>query len=351
MLRKSYVSILLVRQMISYATKTRVKEVSRLISFMEDRFNELVEEGLRFFELGEYEDCIEIFSEAIGYVKFLNREDQLLKLMIRRADCYYHKGDFRRVVKHCNYLARYVEEMDEENLFDLYEMWAISLAQLGKYEEAIIKYNRLIQLSAPKAEFKAFTGLGLVYYHQAKYNNQVEKYNTALFYYEKALKQEGIDIKDTTMVLHNIGMVNYEQRDYQKALSRYSEVVRFNIEEYLPYTYNELAKVYIRLDELELANEYIDKAAIMLTNAMRKDQIEIARNFFVKALYYKGMKEYDTAIFFFKLALNELKDREIIAEMANVYQQMAAIYKDMDPDRAIDCLAEARSYYKMLMIK
>ena len=303
---------------------------------------------MSFFELGKYDDCIEMLSEAIAYAKLLNRESHLLKLMLKRADSYYHKGDYKRALKHCTRLAKYVDQMDQEDLVDFYEIRAISLAQLGNYEDSIAEYNHLVEIPNNKAQFKAYAGLGLVYYHQARYHYQKEKYNTALFYYEKALKQSGIDQRNITMVLHNIGMVYYEKGYYQKALSRYFEALRFNVEEYLPYTYNEVAKVYIRLENLEKASEYIDKAALLLAEADQKNHVEIARNFFVKALYYKALKDYDTAIFFSKLALNELKDKEIMAEMADIYQEMATIYKNIDPERSIDYMAESRFYFKML---
>lgn len=315
---------------------------------MEKRFNEVIEEGLNFFKLGKYDDCIEILSEAIAYARLLKKENYLLKLMIKRADSYYHKGDYKRALKHCNRLAKYIDQMDENDLIDFYEIRAISLAQIGKYEDAIVEYQHLIKIPNNKAQFKAFAGLGLVYYHQARYLHQEDKYNTALFYYEKALKQKEIDKRDISMILHNIGMVYYEKGYYQKALLRFFEVLRFHIKETLPYTYNEIAKVYIRLGNLDKASEYIDKASIILANVGSKNQAEFARNFFVKALYYKVLKEYDTAIFFFKLALNELKDREIIAEIADIYHELANIYKDVDPERSIDYLAEARSYFKML---
>lgn len=315
---------------------------------MEDRFNEVVEESLNFFELGKYDDCIEMLSEAIAYARLLNRQSHLIKLMLKRADSYYHKCDYVRAIKQCSLVTNYRDQMDIEDLIDFHEIRAICLAQLGNYDEAIEEYQGLITISNPKAQFKAFAGLGLVYYHQARYCNEREKYNTALFYYEKAMKQDGIDFRNVTMILHNIGMVYYEKGYYQKALGKYLEALRFHVEEYLPYTYNEMAKVYIRLDELEKASQYIDKAAVILSEVEDKDNIEIARNFFVKALYYKAQKDYDTALFFFKLALNELKDREIIAEIADVYQEMAGIYKGIDPDRAIDYLAESRYYFKML---
>lgn len=319
-----------------------------MISFMEDRFNEVVEESLNFFELGKYDDCIEMLSEAIAYARLLNRQSHLIKLMLKRADTYYHKCDYVRAVKQCSLVTYYHDQMDVEDLIDYHEIRAICLAQLGSYEEAIEDYQQLIAVPNPKAQFKAFAGLGLIYYHQARYRKEWEKYNTALFYYEKAMKQDGIDFRNVTMILHNMGMVYYEKGYYQKALVKYEEALRFHVDEYFPYTYNEMAKVYIRLEELDKASEYIDKAAVILSEGENQDNVEIARNFFVKALFYKAQKDYDTALFFFKLALNELKDREIIAEIADVYQEMASVYKSTEPDRAIDYLAESKLYYKMI---
>ncbi len=315
---------------------------------MENRFNEVVEEGENFFELGKYNDCIEMFSEAIAFARLLNREKLLIKLMIKRADSYYHKGDYKRVIKHCNRLAVYADQMDEEDLIDYHEIRAISLAQIGNYEEAIEEYQKLISCSSDTAQFKAYTGLGLVYYHQARYNQQSAKYNTALFYYEKALKHTDNDSRNITMILHNIGMVYYEKGYYQKALSRYIESLRFQIKKYYPYSYNEIAKVYIRLENLDKANEYINKAATILTLPSQKNHIEIARNFFVKGLYYKTLKDYETSIFFFKLALNEFKDREILAEVSEIYSELSRIYKEINPELAMDYLAESRVYHKMI---
>ena len=76
--------------------------------------------------------------------------------------------------------------------------------------------------------------------------------------------------------------------------------------------------------------------------------MEFDRNFYVKALYYKELKEYETAIFFFKIALNELDDKEIIAEMAEVYQEMANTFKEIDSDKALNYLAESKYYRKMI---
>ncbi len=318
------------------------------MSLTEDRFNEILEESMSYYDLGRYDDCIEMLSEAIAYARLLNRGSHLVRLMIKRADSYYHKGDYSRAIQHCKKVAQYVDLLGLEDRVDLYEIQAISLAHLGDYEEAIKQYQTLLNIPVPGTEFKAYVGLGLVYYHQARYYQQLEKYDTAIFYYEKALKLKDLDFRNITMVLHNIGMVYYEKGYYQKALSRYSEALRFNVQEYLPYTYNELGKVYIRLEQLEKASDYIDKAALILSETEYKDHIEIARNFFVKALYYKALKEYDTAIFFFKLALNELKDKEILAEIAEVYQELATIYKDSDPDLSIDYLVESKFYFKML---
>mgnify|MGYP006276219391 CR=1 FL=1 len=319
-----------------------------MASIMEKRFYEVMEEGLNFFELGKYDDSIEVFSEAIAYARLLNQEDYLLKLMIKRADSYYRKGNYSQAIKHCRRLDKYTEEMNQKNLIDYHEILAISYLKKGKYEESMAEYKKIIQIPSNRAQFKAFAGLGLVAYLQAHYLHQIEKYETALFYYEKALKQNKLTNRSINMVLHNMGLVYYDKGYYQKALQKYQEALRCRVEKTLPHTYNELGKVYIRLNNLEKASEYIDKASTVLADTRYNDEIEYARNFFVKALYYKKLDQYDTAIFFFKIALNELEDKEIIAEMVEVYQELADTYKEIDSEKALDYLAEARYYRKML---
>lgn len=316
-------------------------------SLLEDRFQQLVAESSRLFEQGNYDECIEMFSEAIAYAKILKREKLLLKLMLKRSDSYYQKGDFKLALKHCNEISKYIDKMDSDDLIDYHEIRSIALVHLGNYEDAITEYQHLIRLPNSKAQFKAYVGLGLIFFHQAHYLKEPEKFDTALFYYEKALRQN-IDQQNTAIVLHNIGMVYYEKGSYQKALARYFESLLSDIEEYKPFTYNEIAKVYLRLHELKKASDYIDKAAAILADWEKKDNIEIARNFFVKALYYKELKEYETAIFFFKLAMNELKDREIIAEIAEVFQELVKVYEVVDPERAIEYQSEYKYYLQML---
>ncbi len=139
---------------------------------------------------------------------------------------------------------------------------------------------------------------------------RMRKFERAIHYYEKALAK-GYELK--AEIYSQLANIYYTLEDYDKAISYFNEVIKFQPDN--PINYYHLALAYEKKGDLEKVVECADKAL-----EKRKDNTEMLE---LKAKALIDMKKYDEAIYVLRK------------------------WRDADPDSATDSyLMEADIYRK-----
>jgi len=242
---------------------------------------------LTFFSLAIFaqdKTTIELktLSERKQYDKIIERyalksEDYTPKSLYYIGLAYYMKDDDNNCIKFIN---RSLEKDSKESA--PYYIKASTLNYIQKYQEAIINFQSAINLKSDNPEF--YSGLGDSYYF-------LEKLDLALETYKKATKLNGCPDRPYTMVaqiyseqknndkaleafyiakskidkqgnsytnaLFNIGLLEIQNGNYDKAEPAFVELLEINPSDYP--TYSKLIQIYYHRKDYVKAKSYKDK--------------------------------------------------------------------------------------------
>ena len=192
-------------------------------------------------------------EEALSILSKINKEDPFyVQALMLQADLYESQGLFevseRKLIE-----AEKIEPNEPVIQFALAEFYA----SIGKFAEAVYKYEQILEYSEE---------IGNVNIHQrlADVHATAGEFEKALDYYEHALKEK-LDID----VLFGYGFTAYRAGYYQKAIEKFTEVKELDSEYqslYLP-----LARSYEHEEDL--------------TNALKAAKEGISVNPYQKELY------------------------------------------------------------------
>lgn len=148
----------------------------------------------------------------------------------------FKNEQFLQAEKKCSLLLKKIKPN-----FELFNIYALILFRLKRYDESILQWNKAIQLNS-KYHF-GYNNLGNVYFLQ-------KKLTQALKNYEKA-----IEIKpDYYEAIYNKGNIFFELKEFEKALKCYDQVILLKQDYVLAYEGK--AKIFKKIEKI---NDAIDQ--------------------------------------------------------------------------------------------
>ena len=259
--------------------------------------------GNAYFFKKDYDHAINYYQEALK----LAADPKI------RASILSNIGNIFLIRDNNDEAIRYCEKAlkQDESLEGVWLNYAIAYVNKSNYEKAIINFKKVLELN--EKNFKANFLTGDSYHHSKNFDD-------ALKYYEKALKL-AINNNEKSNVWANIGLLNNDKLDFERAKESYEKAICFN--KVNTIALNNLGLIYNNLGE-------IDKAIICFERAIK---IEPNNDNFWNNLgeSYNKLKQFDKAIEYCEKAIELNPDSDAAyANLGNSYGNMKEFGKAIE---------------------
>lgn len=275
------------------------KKWSRLEGFCKNFINKfLIEKSFYYWSLAKALQKQEKFTEAVScYKKIIaisKRPHPYDYFDLVRA--LYEGKIYNEIPEYCIFLLKgnfgRLDSFARKCILEqIYWYLAYSYYNLNQLQEAIPWLKKLLNYKGKEDHY-----LPLAYCYQRTGN-----YKEAIYYYEKALNS-GIKKEKKENIYKNLGVCYSEINEIDKAIKMYKALELkedINVRE-------EIASLYLKAEELEKAEEYIDKVIEVNPNK---------RAYCIKGMICLGKDKKEEAKKFIKMALEKDPEDEFLNEL------------------------------------
>ena len=189
-------------------------------------------------------------------------------------------------------------------------------------------YQLAKEKSSVKQMASALNERSYAHYIKGDLNASIEALKQSISLFEKIN-----DTKNLVVIQSNLGSIYNEQKEYLKAFNSFNASLKIIRELKLKTSEAriliEIAEIYSRLDEFDLAMEYLDESlTICVAKKISKDN-QIGTIFLKKAEIYYKKKQYNQAIEYSKKAVNEFKNTNNKFDLSECYVLLAKANKKL----------------------
>ena len=151
-----------------------------------------------------------IYNDLVGFIA--NEQNYKTAAVLFYQDlASYNKGEYEKAIGYCDKVIK----LDPDDA-RAYNNRGCAKYQLGQYQEALVDYNKVIELNHPN---KAIT-----YCNCGDAKNCLKQYEEAIVDYNKAIE---LNPNDAT-AYNNRGYAKYHLEQYQKAISDFNKAIELN---------------------------------------------------------------------------------------------------------------------------
>ena len=243
--------------------------------------------------LGQLDTAITLIKAAIKYLESENEKRLLARSYSKLAQIYLESCNYQRSYEYFKKGIEIAEEIDDISILkQLYTNISTVFIQIGNYDRSLEYLYKAMEVFKKGANDDQYILLR---------TNLVSLYNEC-GKYQEALKT-AVQIK--------------------------SEVENLNDSMSLAIIYNELSNTYLKLDNLEKANENIDKAFSYIVEDEKKfPPILKAYIYTSKGNIFKSMDELDSAIYYYQIAREIYASNRHISGASDILMLLASIDKE-----------------------
>ncbi|MEM4308116.1 MAG: tetratricopeptide repeat protein [Thermoplasmata archaeon] len=197
--------------------RKRVKEIERELEKDKEKSKHLGR-GMRFVEMGKWEEADREFELALGFLKQEEKERFLGFLLMLDIGVATKTDEHKKVVNLVEYAMKIHRKLDDEHLiaFDLGEL-GIRYVKLRKYDRAIECLCKAISMFVAegnkRCEAELREELGNAYLEKRKLEKAAEEFQKTL-----ELRKMIPEIESEIVCHGNLGIIYGMQRKYEKAL-------------------------------------------------------------------------------------------------------------------------------------
>ena len=192
-----------------------------------------------------------------------------------------------------------------------------SVIPVTKYHYQLAKEKGVVKEMASALNERSYA-----YYIKGELNSSTEILQQSISLFEKINEP-----KNLAAIQSNLGSIYIEQKQYLKAFNSFNaslKIVRdLKLKTSEARILVEIGKIYSRLDELDLAMEYLEESlTIRVAKKINKDN-QIGTIFLKKAEIYFKKKQYNQAIEYSKKAINKFKNTNNKFDLSECYMLLA----------------------------
>jgi tetratricopeptide (TPR) repeat protein len=337
-----------------YNTSTIAISDSTLVEMNDLSSKSLVTKGVEFMQLREYYLARSYFDMAVNKA---TKEDSVTNEILAINNIgilFYYLNETDSA------LTYYYQALDKaeqsESLFlqnTINNNIGIIYSLTGHHQEAIEITKRALALSLLLQDTLKMahnlTNLGAQYIIIQDYESAKTNLILAEKYYSTQDNYLGLRKVNT-----NLGDLNYNDSNYQKALHRFEEslnIARNKLHAIeLPNLYYNLGKTHFALKNYNMALSFLDTAYQAAINNNQWNEAAISLNWTTSI--YSELQRYDTALFYANLSI-ALKDSIIQKEKKNWIEESKTKYQFMLKKREYATIkenAERRSFFTSFIL-
>lgn len=303
-----------------------------------------IESGQKFLKKRDFQKAIISFSQALALAKALKDLPSctIVKTFLMKA--LYHKQEVKIALDYGRTIdMKYLKSISDQKRY--YTYMANCLGMLGLEKDSIKYFEYLETLDDPKAMFNSYVGRGILLWRQ---NEDNKKYSEAVEMFEKAEQIAVLD-KDRFYVFCNLAELHSEFGQHQEALISSDLSMQYaNSEENLSAAFNIRGIIFYKCSRMDEAIDCLDKS-LKICNK-NNDLIRKGYNYKWRGYIYKTQKKYIPAIEEFEKALQLLKEKDIMKEVAECCWELYDLYKERNKSMSINYKIEAESYLKAIKV-
>jgi len=266
-----------------------------------------------FYEYTSKDDIWIDFLEAITQFleKFNFKNKKVLELYFSIGKIYFKKyGDYERAKKYLLLNERVWEELKiSYDIEHTYHLLADIYEKSEKIDSAFKYINQALKIFKDKKEEKSivtcYDNLGGIYWTDSRINNNdSQRLDKALFYYQKALDfyLSTTDIIQQANIYNNISLVYKDKKDYSNAHKFLEKAFALDIDDKkeVAQFYNNRGELYTEEGEYELAEKDILLAFNMREELYLDYELDENHDYFAEsydnlAIIYLKQEEYRKA--------------------------------------------------------
>lgn len=324
--------------------------------------------GRAYFLKKEYLKALSLYFEAEVILRKEKSPDEFIKLLMNIGDVYY---EINKVNESFDYYKKALSLLSQTHNYELlhavYNDLGLCYWKMNQGDSAISYHKKSLHirknLGLTKQIGQSLNNIGVVYWQMSQLELALEYFLESLNYRKLARDNAGI-----STVLNNVGLIYYDLKNFEMALRYYKEALEISLTTNDPnalgYSYSRLGHAYEGLGVfdsalivLKLSNENYEiaqNALGIISNIYRIGNIHLSMKNPSEALklfneglnksklyddksrttigYYNigraylSLKQYEKAIFNFKMSEKICLESNFRRFIQSVYEQLADAY-------------------------
>lgn len=285
-----------------------------------------------YYENGKITDGKKYLDEAFEIATSLETGRWIANINLKYGNFYNITGDFEKSITYFNKAKEfYIKENHKIGLASVCNNLGVTYEKLGKYDESMACFIEALNIydvfNDSLSLAKTYLNLGLLHFRQNDFEKCGELYNKSLDIRIKLDDKAGM-----ALVYNNLGILNYYLEDYDNVTQYFEKAYK---------TYKELG--YLRQEAMALANlaEILnilgqkDKSLKYYFEALSIEQQLENKNEQISTLLlisevYLSRKDHKNALKYAHQGLSIAKQTKAIPELANCYNILYRIHKELN---------------------
>ena len=224
----------------------------------------LVQKGIYFTNLGEYESALELYNRSLRIKRDLNDQEGIAGVLTNIGMLYEFQGDYDQALSFYHQSLSLAEECCQPtDVFrSLMNIGNIHNNQ-GEYDQSIEYYQRSLGIAVdlPDSAFKAkvLNNIGLTYFYRGDYDQALEYYNRSLKVKESIGYKKGM-----AMSLGNIAGIYLKQGNFARSLEEYKRCLSIfqslGSEPHIATVLASIGKVYQLQGDYDQSLDYVEQS-------------------------------------------------------------------------------------------
>lgn len=220
--------------------------------------------GNKYYVLGEYENSLVNYQNALRIALRIGEKEEIAILMQKLGIINYNKSEYKKSLLYFQQTLKIYQELGfSMREAELYNSIGSIFYNWHEYEKALENYDLAYNIYK---ELDHIPNLANALYLKGLIMQKLFKYDESIVWFNKALVENTkLDNKNSVVKIHNaIGESYMFQKKYEDALSQF--MIAYRIQEkisdriILAQSLNNLGNVYKELGQFELSNDYLNKS-------------------------------------------------------------------------------------------